>query len=116
MCLHDPLPVWYALDMERSNGWKVEWEVDVRVETAGQWTRGMLVVDRRGMKMLREEVRLDLEGDGGGGGADDDLKEVSGDSGGWLSRRRGNRVGVCTGTPGERALAPLMMRTIFGGK
>ena len=113
MCLHDPVPVWYALNNLSSAGWKINRELDVRVETQGQWTRGMHVVDRRGMKMLKEEVRQDLETEGGEVGVDD-LKEVSGDSGGWLSRKRGNRVGVCVGTPGERELAPLMMRTIFG--
>lgn len=115
MCLHDPLPFWYVLDSQSSAGWEVDRELDVRVETQGQWTRGMHVVDRRGMKMLKEEVRRDLENEGGQAEADD-LAEVSGDSGGWLSRKRGNRVDVCTRTPGGRALAPLMMRTIFGSR
>ena len=112
MCLHDPVPIWFAMAPEEK-GWEVDGELDVRVETQGQWTRGMHVVDRRGMKMLKDEVRGELEA-GGGAGEVDDLKEVSGDSGGWLSRRRGNRVGVCVGTPGVRALAPLMMGRIFG--
>ena len=78
---------------------------DVRVETLGQWTRGMCVVDRRGMRMVEESG--DGEGEGEG-------VELSGDSAGWLSRRGGNRIGRCVRTPGARALAPVLLGTIFG--
>ena len=112
MCMHDPLPVWYALNEGRgSDGWKVEREVDVRVETAGQWTRGMQVVDRRNLPKLQERRKGPLVGKGEG--EVDDLKEVSGDSGGWLDTRRGNRLGVCVETPGSQALAELVMSTIY---
>ena len=109
MCLHDIVTAWFALD-PTNPGWRIDSDVDVRVETQGQWTRGMHIVDHRGMKMLKEEVRRELEGEGGA----EDEADRPGDCGHWLSSRKGNRVGVCVGTPGERALAPLMMEKIFG--
>ena len=101
MCLHDIVCIWYALSSpSHSAAWQVKKDEDVRVETRGQWTRGMCVVDRREMRML--------EGDGVEG------EEVSGDSGGWLRRGRGNRVARCVGTPGAERLAGVMLDTIFG--
>jgi len=99
--LHDPLCVWYALKAEtQKEKWAINKEEDIRVETAGQWTRGMCVVDRRDRKMRENDD-----------GEDD---EVRGDTGRWLSRQRGNRISRCVETPGERALAPFMLDTIFG--
>ncbi len=99
--LHDPLCVWYALKAEtQKEEWVIRKEEDIRVETAGQWTRGMCVVDRRDRKMREDD-----------NGEDD---EVPGDTGRWLSRQRGNRVSRCVRTPGERSLAPFMLDTIFG--
>ena len=101
LSLHDPLCVWYALTgASQKEGWTVSGGEDVRVETSGQWTRGMCVVDRRNRKR-----REDDDGEGG---------EVSGDTGNWLSSGRGNRLSRCVGTPGERALAPFLLDRIFG--
>ena len=72
---------------------------DIRVETQGQWTRGMCVIDRRAMKMLDND-----DGEG----------EKPGDTGGWLSALRGNRVTRCVRTPGPQLLAPLLLETVFG--
>lgn len=100
LSLHDPLCIWYALTAEsHRDGWTVNEGEDVRVETSGQWTRGMCVVDRRSRKR-----REDDDGEGG---------EVSGDTGAWLSGGCGNRLGRCVGTPGERALAPFLLDRIF---
>lgn len=102
LSLHDPLCVWYALT---ADGQQQEWEIrsheDIRIETSGQWTRGMCVVDQRDRKMR------DDEDDGEG-------EEVPGDSGGWLSKARGNRIRRCIGTPGNDVLAPFMLDAIFG--
>ncbi|KAF9932371.1 hypothetical protein BGZ65_004500 [Modicella reniformis] len=53
MSLHDPLCIGFFIDLEDETisdvaqvGWQVE-EQDVRIETQGLLTRGMLVVDRR---------------------------------------------------------------------
>ena len=100
MSLHDVVCIWYALTpSDRPESWEMKRGEDIRVETQGQWTRGMCVVDRRDMKMLDH---------------DDGESEVPGDTGGWLSTLRGNRVTRCVGTPGSRLLAPLLLETIFG--
>ncbi|KAL8716046.1 MAG: hypothetical protein Q9225_006269 [Loekoesia sp. 1 TL-2023] len=97
--LHDPLCVWYAVTTSGSESSK--WEFfkgeDIRIETVGQWTRGMCVVDRRDRKKAKEGER-----------------EVEGDMGEWLTWRKGNRVDRCVGTPGERVLAGVLLETIFG--
>ena len=99
--LHDPLCVWYALKAEtQTEDWDISREEDIRVETAGQWTRGMCVVDRRDRKMREDD--------------DGEENDVPGDTGRWLSKQRGNRVSRCVGTPGNRSLAPFMLNTIFG--
>lgn len=51
MNLHDPLCIGFFLDLEHEAditklGWHVE-ERDIRIETEGTLTRGMIVVDRR---------------------------------------------------------------------
>ena len=98
--LHDIVCIWYALTSSTRPGWEMKRGEDIRVESQGQWTRGMCVVDRRDMKMLDN---------------DDGESEVSGDNGGWLSASlRGNRLNRCVGTPGARVLAPLLLDTIFG--
>lgn len=103
LSLHDPLCVWYALkaadEDDISSTWIVTSGEDIRVETTGQWTKGMCVVDRRSRKIE--------EGDDGEGGA-------VGDKGGWLSRSGGNRISRCVGTPGEGALALYWLETVFG--
>jgi hypothetical protein len=49
--LHDPLPIWYMLTRSAPS-WMLAPKApeDIRIETAGQWTRGMHVIDRRNRK------------------------------------------------------------------
>ncbi|KAF9696006.1 hypothetical protein EKO04_006026 [Ascochyta lentis] len=96
--LHDPLCIWYALSSSHS-GWQFRTE-DVRVETAGQWTRGCCIVDRRGRPVTERE-----------GGLDD---EVVGDAGWWGDSRRGNRVSWCTKSPGTELFAHELLERVFG--
>ena len=102
--------MWYALTGHRPESqWAVVEGEDLRVETAGQWTRGACVVDRRDRKSAEDGGGVgdgDEDGDGEG-------EDVPGDAGGWLSPARGNRVRRCVGTPGEAVLAPFMLDTIF---
>lgn len=111
LSLHDPLCVWYALtaehpppddddekeDEKQGGKWQITALEDIRVETAGQWTKGMCVIDRRRRKRAED-------GEGG----------VVGDLGGWLDRAGGNRVRRCVGTPGTRALAGVLLNRVFG--
>lgn len=97
LSLHDPLCVWYLLTREtQSAKWQLKQAEDIRIETAGQWTRGMCVVDRRDRKTR------------------DDDGEGNGDTGGWLSRSKGNRIDRCISTPGTEALGAFLLDTIFG--
>lgn len=101
--LHDPLTVWYALTFEQLDGsgnklWSISEGEDIRVETVGQWTKGMIVVDRRTRKKGGETE-----------------EEMVGDKGGWLSQMKGNRVGRCVGTPGGRELSRFWLERVFGG-
>jgi inosine-uridine nucleoside N-ribohydrolase len=125
--LHDPLCVWYMLTRS-SPSWILApgGPEDIRVETAGQWTRGMHIVDRR----LRKK-----------GGADPDLKQATssgavntpnpvetftvddteevikdtpGDNGGWLDINKGNRINRLIGSPGEDVFAPYFLERVFG--
>ena len=100
MSMHDPMCVWYAIEGERQREkWTIKQGEDIRVETAGQWTRGACVIDKRGRQKLTEEE----EG-------------VSGDTDGWCSVRKGNRIGRCVGTPGEEVLGRYLLDTVFGAE
>ena len=96
--LHDPLCIWYALSASRP-GWEFKTE-DVRVEAAGQWTRGCCIVDRRGRPVTEREGALD--------------DEVVGDAGWWGDSRRGNRVSWCTKSPGTELFAHELLDRVFG--
>lgn len=116
--LHDPLCVWWALgasrhglldaapkgQVESSNaGWKLGPPLDIRVESAGQWSRGACVVDKRDRK---QETEAQEEAER--------LGDRTGDSGAWLSDKRGNRIRVCNATPGKETFAKMLLDTIFG--
>ncbi|ODQ68122.1 nucleoside hydrolase [Nadsonia fulvescens var. elongata DSM 6958] len=77
--MHDPLAMFYAITSETLSGWKLQYDVDIRVETTGQWTRGATIVDKRG--------RARLENDD------------SSDDGNWLGANSGNRCRVCIMSP-----------------
>ncbi|ORX97058.1 Inosine/uridine-preferring nucleoside hydrolase domain-containing protein [Clohesyomyces aquaticus] len=101
--LHDPLTIWYCLSTpseSEAGKWKFNENMDIRIETAGQWTRGVCVVDRRGKGKMTGEEEVG--------------EEVVGDAGGWLDERRGNRVDVCVESPGTERFAPELLGRVFG--
>ncbi|KAF2771779.1 putative nucleoside hydrolase [Teratosphaeria nubilosa] len=95
--LHDPLCVWYCIAGHEA-GWKLIKDEDIRVETSGQWTRGMCVIDKRSRKKREDK----------------ELGEIVGDKGNWLSSQAGNRVGRCVQTPSEETFGEYMLKRIFG--
>ncbi|KAI9767208.1 MAG: hypothetical protein M1840_005808 [Geoglossum simile] len=97
LSLHDPLCIWYILT-PNSPTWILapSSPEDIRVECAGQWTRGMCVVDRRPRRKAS------------------DGEEITGDTDGWLNPRKGNRVRRMAGSPGEDAFAHYLLERIFG--
>ncbi|KAI9828605.1 MAG: hypothetical protein M1826_005987 [Phylliscum demangeonii] len=100
LSLHDPLCVWYTLTQSSSSLLAGSWRSapaspeDIRVEAAGQWTRGMCVLDRR------ERRRTE-----------DPAQGVPGDA--WLGRDQGNRVRRMVASPGGRLLARCLLERIF---
>lgn len=127
LSLHDPLCIWYMLTRS-SPTWIAapKSPEDIRVETAGQWTRGMHVVDRRNRKKAgtkeaqvmspgavdisnpMENLVLSPTGDDGEG------TDAPGDTMFWLSAGKGNRIRRIVGTPGEDAFGRYLMERIFG--
>lgn len=99
--LHDPLCVWYLLSLLKGETWTAVENRDIRIETTGQWTRGMCVVDRRG-----KWVEQDL--------AKDALVE---DMGVWLHKGYGNRVRQMVRSPEGHNLgfATEMLKRVFVG-
>ncbi|KZF22261.1 inosine-uridine preferring nucleoside hydrolase-like protein [Xylona heveae TC161] len=99
LSLHDPLTVWYCL-AQSSPAWLLSpnGPEDIRVETSGQWTRGMCVVDRRNRRKRPDD------GEGG---------EIPSDTGNWLNPRAGNRIRRVIATPGEEEFGAYMLGRIL---
>lgn len=114
--LHDPLCIWWVLDaakrrtLEAQGGgtessehnWRLSNPQDIRIETTGQWSRGACVIDRRDRQRQAEDMDEAK-----------DLGEREGDSGGWLSSSRGNRVNVVVDTPGKEVFVEVLLGTLF---
>lgn len=94
--LHDPLCVWYCMSSSDPK-WNITLDEDIRVETSGQWTRGMCVIDRRSRR------RRD----------DDDEHEVPGDTDGWLTGGSGNRLSRCVASPGQDTFGKYLLQRVF---
>jgi inosine-uridine nucleoside N-ribohydrolase len=114
LSLHDPLCIWYML-LRDDPLWKGVTKLeDIRIETSGQWTRGMHIVDHRQRSKPGERegahktVHTDDPMD------DMTLDEVPGDTMGWLSVSKGNRINRIIASPGEEEFAPYLMKRLFG--
>ncbi|KAI9874112.1 MAG: hypothetical protein M1830_010180 [Pleopsidium flavum] len=112
LSLHDPLCIWYVLTHPTSHSQSPgPWTLspsspeDVRIETSGQWTRGMCIVDRRDRNKLPAEDTEDTDGDDA---------EVPGDTGHWLDQSRGNRIRRVVGSPGVALFEEVLLERIFG--
>ena len=97
LALHDPLTVWYLLTQD-DPAWQASKRSpeDIRVETQGQWTRGMTVGDKR--------PRRRRNSDG----------EAPHDRGNWLGRVSGNRILRMMESPGEDIAGAWMLDRILG--
>ncbi|KAJ5717183.1 Inosine/uridine-preferring nucleoside hydrolase [Penicillium malachiteum] len=96
LSLHDPVCVWYALTSQDSH-WtpSAGSPEDIRIETLGQWSRGMCVIDRRS--------RHKIDGD----------QESANDHGLWLSLRAGNRIWRMDGSPAETTFGKILIDRMF---
>ncbi|KAM0242202.1 hypothetical protein ACHAP5_007289 [Fusarium lateritium] len=79
--LHDPVPIWYALDRK---SWNISSHKDLRVESVGQWTKGMHV-----------EYKINMTE-----AANDPLEP---------STRQGNRVRQAMESPGRKGFQEIIM-------
>lgn len=112
LSLHDPLTIWYALTPD-DPAWKVtDKPEDIRIETSGQWTRGMHVVDRR-LRVKPAEAAAKLAEETGEEVDILTLDEVPGDTMGWLSVLKGNRVSRVLDSPGADKFAEYLMKRVF---
>lgn len=113
LSLHDPLTVWYALGNGNDPKWKLTDPEDIRIETAGQWSRGMHIVDHRG-KLRPAEVAFLASLDPRNDPEVLKLDAVEGDEMGWLSVLKRNQVRRVIGTPGEELFKEVLLQRIFG--
>lgn len=97
--LHDVCTVWYAMT-PNDPAWEIpDTPEDIRVETTGQWTKGMYIIDSRNRST---QSRVGLDGSGSELVDEGDFittKEELGDPMGWLSHTRGNRLNRITSSP-----------------
>jgi inosine-uridine nucleoside N-ribohydrolase len=113
LSLHDPLTVWYAMSRD-DPAWKFPAKPeDIRVETTGQWTRGMHVADTR-VRAKPAEAAAELSENPMEDPKVVTLDEVPGDTMGWLSVLKGNRIDRVIGSPGEEVFQEILMKRIFG--
>ncbi|KKY36854.1 putative inosine-uridine preferring nucleoside hydrolase [Diaporthe ampelina] len=112
LSLHDPLTIWYMLTRD-DPAWKaVPKPEDIRIETVGQWTLGMHVIDRRNRgKPDEQESRVKTNPEDPLDAVEFD--DVPSDNGGWLSVKKGNRINRIVESPGEDAFAPYLMKRLF---
>ncbi|KXG49030.1 uncharacterized protein PGRI_029000 [Penicillium griseofulvum] len=96
LSLHDPVCVWYALTSEDPKwAYSKNSPEDIRIDTLGQWTRGMCVIDRRS--------RHRIEGE----------EESPSDHGLWLSGRAGNRIWRMDESPVEENFGKVIIDRLF---
>jgi len=121
--MHDPLCVFYMMT-RNSPSWNLAPHApeDIRVETAGQWTRGMHVVDRRRRKKGGNVEQVMSPGAAvisnpmenlQVGGEVVPAEEAPGDGDGWLSVTKGNRINRIVGSPGEDMAGPYLISRVF---
>lgn len=121
--MHDPLCVFYMMT-RNSPSWNLAPRApeDIRVETAGQWTRGMHVVDRRRRKKGGSVEQVMSPGAAVISNPMESLKlgdvpapveEAPGDDDGWLSLGKGNRINRIVGSPGEDMAGPYLISRVF---
>lgn len=112
--LNDPLCIWYMLTRGDPAWRAVPTPEDIRIETAGQWTLGQHVIDRRNINKPDEKEKGTIKTN-----PEDPLdavefdQEPTNDHMSWLSPRKGNRINRIVGSPGEEYFAEYLMQRLF---
>lgn len=113
LSMHDPLTVWYALT-QADPKWKLTPKPeDIRVETTGQWSKGMHVVDNRA-KIRPAEAALQASADPTNDPELVKLDYVEGDTMAWLSVLKRNQINRIIGSPGEQIFKQVWADHVFG--
>jgi len=113
LSLHDPMCIWYMI-LRDDPAWKAAaTPEDIRIETSGQWTRGMHVLDRRIRSKLGETKDSNITTHPGDPTDKFRFGDVPGETMGWLSASKGNRINRIIGSPGEDAFAGYLMKSLF---
>ncbi|KAK4250800.1 Inosine/uridine-preferring nucleoside hydrolase domain-containing protein [Corynascus novoguineensis] len=112
LSLHDPLCIWYMLTHDHP-AWKaVSKPEDIRIETCGQWTRGMHVIDRRQRaKPAEKDSTVQTHPEDPMDAVT--MDEVPGDTMGWLSVRKGNKINRMLESPGQDTFAGVLLEKVF---
>lgn len=112
LSLHDPMCIWYMLTRD-DPAWKAVSELeDIRVETAGQWTRGMNIVDRRRLNKPAEVPEAPAAGSPEAAGIT--ISEVADDlHDSWVNPRKGNRINRIIGSPGLKIFQEYLVNQLY---
>ncbi len=114
LSLHDPMCIWYML-LRDDPAWKaVAQPEDIRIETSGQWTRGMHVVDRRPGRTPTEQPDVTQVTTH----TDDPMDQlevgpVPSNNPSWRGINTGNRINRIIASPGEEEFAGYLMNRLF---
>lgn len=111
LSLNDPLCVWYMLTRD-DPAWKAVIE-DVRVETTGQWTLGMHVIDNRNLSKPDESQLEPIKTDPEDPLDAVEFDEVPNHHKSWMDSRKGNRINRITASPGELYFQEYLMQRLF---
>lgn len=114
LSLHDPLTVWYMLHRDDPRWKPTPTLEDIRIETTGQWTRGMHVIDRRGHakpgdnheSLIKTHPKDPLDAV--------TFDDIPGDATDWFSKDGGNRITRMVESPGLELVPQDLMKRIFG--
>lgn len=106
--IHDALTIWYVLTASNP-AWVLSRGEDIRVETTGQWTKGMHVLDGRGYNAPDQDATADESG----GEPSSSTLRMKGDTMGWFNKKMGNRINRLVESPGEDMFETFMLGRIF---
>lgn len=112
LSMHDPLTVWYMLTRDDARWGTPRQLEDIRVETSGQWTRGMHVVDKR-LRVKPGQAAAAVSEDPTEDPLVVTVDQVPGDTMGWLSVLKGNNVNRLISSPGEEIFKEVWMQRVF---
>lgn len=114
--LHDPTCVWYMLTRD-DPAWQGVVE-DIRVETGGQWTRGLTIIDKRKLNKPAEsevpEEPRPVTPDGPEA-SDITISEIPSDDvhDSWINPRKGNRINRIIASPGFKIFQEYLVNQLY---